>query len=68
MSTLTNKSNDDVEEIQQQKIYQQSFEFWKRKNWNRDTIVNVVAEAVLGLPYVIIFGDQDYYDRLKKAD
>lgn len=33
--------------------------FWKRRNWTRDSILSITAEALLGLPYAILFADDD---------
>lgn len=36
-----------------------SLAFWKRSTWTRDSILSCTAEALLGLPYAIWFGDED---------
>ena len=36
-----------------------SYEVWKRRNWTRDSILSITAEAFLGLPYAIWFAEED---------
>jgi len=36
-----------------------SLAFWKRITWTRDSILSCTAEALLGFPYYIWFGDED---------